>query len=60
MKQPDEPNIGGSRKTLPTRKARKVHSGERGKLPQPKKPSRKNHVLDKDAELELVKAFGEK
>ena len=55
MKQPDEPAIGGARKTLPTRKARKVNS-----VRPARKPSRKKNILDKNVEQELVKVFGEK
>lgn len=53
MKQPDEPAIGGARKTLPTRKARKVTSARPARKP-------KKNILDKDVEQELVKVFGEK
>lgn len=55
MKQPDEPDIGGTRKTLPTGKARKVISA-----PPVQKAPRKKNFLDKDVEKELVKDFGEK
>jgi hypothetical protein len=55
MKQPDEPVIGGARKSLPTRKARKVNSTR-----PVKKSERKQNILDKNVEQELVKAFGEK
>jgi hypothetical protein len=58
MKQPDEPAIGGTRKTLPSRKSRKV---QRGSAPAtPGKPARKKNILDRDVEQELVKVFGEK
>jgi hypothetical protein len=55
MKRPDEQSIGGTRKTLPTRKARKVTPS---RLVQ--KTGRKQNPLDKNVEEELVKVFGEK
>ena len=58
MKKPDDSEIGGARKTLPTRKARKVQrSTAPGDL---KKPSQKKDTLDREAQLELVKIFGER
>ena len=55
MKQPDHSAIGGARKSLPVRKARKVQK------PNGKKPARKKtNILDKDVEAELVRVFGEK
>jgi hypothetical protein len=56
MKQPDEPVIGTTRKTLPSRKSRKVKNSH----PAGKKPARSKNILDKDVERELVKVFGEK
>jgi hypothetical protein len=53
MKQPDHSAIGGARKTLPVRKARKVQK------PAARKRNTKN-ILDKDVEAELVRVFGEK
>jgi hypothetical protein len=58
MKHPEDSNIGGARKTLPTRKARKVHRSEKpGAL---NIPARKRNILDREAEQELVKVFGER
>ena len=54
MKQPDHSAIGGARKSLPVRKARKVQK------PSGKKPERTKNILDKDVEAELVRVFGEK
>jgi hypothetical protein len=58
MKQPDDLAIGVARKTLPTRKARKVQRSV--KAAALKKPARKRNILDRDVEQELVKVFGEK
>lgn len=61
MKQPDEPVIGGTRKSLPARKSRKMSkeapptASKRGE-----KAMRTKNILDKDVEQELVKVFGEK
>lgn len=63
MKQPDEAAIGGARKSLPTRKSRKVPKTAAKPTAAPssaKKPARKKNILDKDVERELVKVFGEK
>ena len=54
MKQPDHSAIGGARKSLPVRKARKVQK------PNGKKKARKTNIFDKDVEAELVRVFGEK
>ena len=58
MKQPEDSAVGGSRKTLPTRKARKVQKV--APLATLKKPARKANIPDRDIERELVKVFGEK
>jgi hypothetical protein len=58
MKQPDHSAIGGARKTLPVRKARKVQKPG-GKKPAARKRNSKN-ILDRDVEAELVRVFGEK
>ena len=58
MKQPDHSAIGGARKSLPARKARKVKK-ESVKKPAARKRNTKN-ILDKDVEAELVRVFGEK
>ena len=55
MKQPDDPAIGGSRKSLPTRKVRKV-----GKAVKPAKSQRNKTNLEVDSELDLIKVFGER
>jgi hypothetical protein len=58
MKDPDEPAIGGARKSLPTGKAHKIQRGSRppglGKAP------RRKLILDRQAQEEMVKVFGEK
>ena len=56
MKQSNEAAIGGARKSLPTRKARKVQK------PSGKKPAarKRRNILDKDVEAELVRVFGQK
>lgn len=60
MKQPDDTIIGGSRKTLPTRKTRTVQKAapSAGKKRNP--TQRKKNILDKDVEKELVRVFGER
>jgi hypothetical protein len=58
MKQPDHSAIGGARKSLPTRKARKVQKPS-GKKPAARKRTT-NNILDKDVEAELVRVFGQK
>ena len=63
MKQPEEPPIGGTRKSLPARKARKVHQVQKTASPAASKSGGKRksrNILDKDVEQELVKVFGEK
>lgn len=57
MKQPDEPVIGRTRKTLPSRKSRKV---QKGNAPAAGKAARRKNILDKNVEEELVRIFGEK
>lgn len=60
MKQPDEPVIGGARKTLPSRKARKIQRSIQPSVSQRiDKSSRKKTILNKNVEQELVKVFGE-
>ena len=56
MKHSDDSAIGGARKSLPLRKARKVQK------PGDKKPAarKRTNILDKDVEAELVRVFGEK
>ena len=58
MKHSDDSAIGGARKTLPLRKARKVQKPD-AKKPAARKRNTKN-ILDKDVEAELVRVFGEK
>ena len=58
MKKTDDSEIGGARKTLPTRKARKV---QRSTAPGAiKKSSQKRTALDQEAQQQLVKIFGER
>jgi hypothetical protein len=57
MKQPDEPAIGTTRKTLPARKSRKA---QKSKTPAGGKAARRKNILDKNVEQELVRVFGEK
>lgn len=60
MKRPEEPVIGGARKSLPTRKSRKI--GRRGgsSTRVTRARSRAKFVLDKNAEQEMVRIFDEK
>lgn len=58
MKQPDEPTIGATRKTLPARESRQVRKPTSSS--KSKKTVRKGNFLDKDVEKELVRIFGEK
>jgi hypothetical protein len=58
MKRPDEAAIGGTRKSLPTRKARKVRGEKKGTARKP--AARKKNILDRDVEAELVRVFGQK
>lgn len=62
MKQPEEPSIGTTRKSLPTRKSRKMQKvTPANRTPKKREqPVRRRNILDKDVEKELVKAFGEK
>ena len=61
MKQPEEPVIGGTRKSLPARRARKVQKRETPTASKrSEKAKRSKNILDKDVEQELVKVFGEK
>jgi hypothetical protein len=61
MKQPDEPAIGGTRKSLPFRKSRKVQKGTAfAESKRIVKPKRGKKILDKDVAQELVKVFDEK
>jgi hypothetical protein len=53
-----ETRLGGSRKTLPTGKARHVGRGPIAKTPV--KSSRAKNPLDRNIEQDLVKTFGEK
>jgi hypothetical protein len=60
MKRPQQPVIGGARKSLPTRKSRKI--GRRG-TPSTRVTSarsRSKFILDKNAEQEMVRIFDEK
>lgn len=61
MKQPEEPVIGATRKSLPERKSRKVQKDAPPALSGPgKKAKRTGNILDKGVEQELVKVFGKK
>jgi hypothetical protein len=58
MKETEEPPIH-SRKTLPSRKARKPAKARAPKTTA-SKPRAKKTILDKDVERELVRVFGER
>ena len=55
MKPPEQTIIGGARKTLPTRSARKLSKAN----PSPKKKVRENRVTP-EQEQEWVKIFDQK
>ena len=60
MKRPDEPVIGGARKSLPTRKSRKIGRRGRSSTGVARTRSRAKFILDRNAEQEMVRIFDEK